>query len=68
MTRKQICQSTYKQNEDNMVLYKEYYSLKMDLILPENEINYNRGSFPINSYIINSQGEILKIPKIVYFH
>lgn len=68
LTRKQICQSSFKQSEDNMVLYKEYYSLKLDLVLPESDNNYDRGTFSINSYVINNQGEILKIPKIASMH
>lgn len=65
LTRKQICQANYKHSEDNIALYREYYSIKINLQLPETEINYYRGSFSINSYIINNQGEIFKIPKIV---
>ncbi len=66
LTRKQICQANYKHSEDNMALYREYYTIKISLQLPETEINYFRGSFSINSYIINNMGEIFKIPKIVY--
>ena len=67
LTKKQICQANYKHSEDNMALYREYYSIKILLQLPETEINYFRGSFSINSYIINNMGEIFKIPKIVNF-
>lgn len=67
LTRKQICQANYKHNEETIALYREYYTIKINLQLPETEINYYRGSFSINSYIINNQGEIIKIPKIVNF-
>ena len=65
LTKKQICQANYKHSEDNLALFHEYYTIKINLQLAETEVNYYRGSFSINSYIINNQGEIFKIPKIV---
>ena len=51
--------------DDNLALHKEYYTIRIILSLPETEINYIRGSFSINTYMISAQGEIFKIPKIV---
>jgi hypothetical protein len=63
--KKTICANSFKSGDENVYLDREYYKISLSLKVPDLKENYNFGSFGINSFFINKNGEINKFTTLV---
>ena len=64
--KKQLCGNSFKLgNENSVYLAREFYKITLRLILPNVKENYNFGSFGVNAFFVNKNGEINKFSALV---
>ena len=66
--KKQICANSFKSGYENVYLEREYYKITLSLTLPDLKENYHFGSFGINAFFINKNGEINKFTGLVFLY
>ena len=64
--KKTICANSFKSGYENVLLEREFYKITLSLKVPDLKENYNFGSFGVNAFFINKNGEINKFTSLVF--
>lgn len=66
--KNQICSNSFKSGYESVSLGRENYKITLSLKVPDLKENYAFGSFGINAFFINKNGDINKFTALVNFH